>query len=303
MPALTILFFGIIAAMRVVQKICMKRTSNLLNSGVSFFHYGAFYQLASALFAFVLLCFIGFNGANSATVLCAFVSALLFVLELFTSLEAIKGSTLTICNMVATGGLFVPCIAGIFLFNEPMRALQWVGMGVFVVAVYFLASGSKETYKKFSFKTFLMLLLNFLANGAVMVVQKYFAVLVQDGNVALYSTLTFAFGAVILYICMFALALLKQTNEQGERINQIKPLSKSLYLYGILLAVALCSINQLVTTMAKTVPSVVLFTVSSALSIIITSIVGAVAFHEKLTVKNVIGILLGLGAIVMINVF
>lgn len=303
MQGLTVLFFGIIAVMRVVQKVCMKRTSTLVNNGVEFFHYGAFYQLMSAVFAFIFLCFTGFYGFNSVTVLCALVSAVLFVLELFTSLEAIKGSTLTVCNMVATGGMFIPCIAGIFLFAEPMRTLQWVGLGVFVAAVYFLASGSKETYKKFSLKTLFMLLINFLANGAVMVMQKYFAVSVAGGNVAFYSALTFSFGAVFLYLCMFTLSVVKRRDAAGERIYKIKPLSKTLVLYGTLLAAALFVINQLVTTMAQTVPSVILFPVSSALSIIITCIVGAVAFHEKLTVKNVVGILLGLGAIVMVNVF
>lgn len=45
----------------------------------------------------------------------------------------------------------------------------------------------------------------------------------------------------------------------------------------------------------------ILFTISSALSIIITSVVGAVFFREKLTLRNICGIALGIGAVLIIN--
>lgn len=57
------------------------------------------------------------------------------------------------------------------------------------------------------------------------------------------------------------------------------------------------------TTLAKSVSSVALFTVTSALSVIITCIVGAAMFKEKLTVKNIIGLLLGFASIVIVNLF
>ena len=45
----------------------------------------------------------------------------------------------------------------------------------------------------------------------------------------------------------------------------------------------------------------ILFTISSALSIIITSVVGAVFFREKLTLRTICGIALGIGAVLIIN--
>ena len=62
---------------------------------------------------------------------------------------------------------------------------------------------------------------------------------------------------------------------------------------GAGLAVALFMVNLLVTMMASKIDSVVLFTVSSALSIVITALVGALIFKEKLTAKNYIGLILG----------
>ena len=296
---INILFFCIIGAMRVIQKICSKKASNFIDSSDKFFHYGAYYQTMSAVCALILLCFVGFYGFDLTTLLCALITAILFALDLYSGIEAIKGATLGICNMVAMGGLFVPCIVGIFLFNEPMSVWQWVGLAIFIGSIYFLASDSKSTYNKFTVKTLLMLILSFFVNGAIMVVQKYFAILVPNGNVAAYSFLTFGFNAAIMMIC-FSILLLKKRPVEGEKRFEMLP--KKLYFCGALLAVALFTVNQLVTTMAETVPSVILFTVSSAISVIITCIVSATVFKEKITWKNIVGLVLGIGSIVIVNV-
>lgn len=312
-----VLSFFAIGLMRVIQKVCGKRVSNLLNDKPTFFQYGAYYQALSAILALILLFFLGFDGFNLATVLCALATALCFAIDLFSGVEALKGATMSICNMVAMGGLFIPCIVGIFLFDEPMSVMQWVGLVIFIVSVYFLARDSKNTYKKFSLKTLVMLIVSLVINGVVTVVQKYFALLVPDGNVALFSFLTFGQNSLIMFICMCVFILLekkkgkeKQEGKTEENVESLKEekvklvrLNKTLLICGSLLAVAVFVINQLVTTMARTVPSVVLFTVSGAISIIITSFVGALVYGEKITVKNIIGLILGLGSIVIVNVF
>lgn len=243
------------------------------------------------------LCFVGFHGFNLSTVICAVISAFLFALELFAGIEAIKGTSLVVCNMFALGGLFVPCVLGIFLFDEPMSIGQWTGLFVFVLSIYFLsAKGNiegKKAAKSFTLRTFLMLVLSFITNGLIMVVQKYFALLVPDRNEAMYSFLTFGINAVMLYACMMFTDLKSKKDDAGRRINQIKKLSKILLVCGAVLALALFMINILVTMLASKISSAILFTVSSALSIVITALVGTLVFKEKLTVKNYIGIVLG----------
>ncbi len=297
---MVVLFFIIIGCMRVVQKVCSKKVSNQLNDGTDFFHYGGYYQLVAGLFSLITLAIAGFYGFNLATLLCALASAILFAVELFASIEAIKGATLVVCNMFSTGGLFIPCILGIFLFDEPMSLWQWLGLIVFVISIYFLSAKKEKRQKAFSLKTLIMLITCLLTGGLVMVVQKYFAILVPDGNIALFSALTFGLNAFILYMGMLFCAL-KKKKTSGVGVLEIKPLSKSLLVCGGLLAVALFVINLLVTYMASSVPSVILFTVSSAISIIITCFVGVIMFKEKLTVKNIIGLALGFISIVIVN--
>ncbi len=302
---MVILFFVIIALMRVIQRTSAKKASTLVNDRGSFFQYGGYYQGLSALFALIFLCFTSFQGFDGATIVCAAITAILFALDLYSNIEALKGCTLMICQMMATGGLLVPCIAGIFLFDEPMGLWQWFGLALFLISVYFLANDSKEENKKFTFKTFVMLLVVFFSNGLVMLVQKYFALYSPTGNVGLYSALTFALNALLLYGCRVLLLLKKSKQEgmEGKSAYPWKRMDKSLFLYGALLALGVFTVNLLVTTMAKTVPSAVLFTVTSALSIAVTCLVGAVGFKEKITAKKIVGILLGFVSIILVSVF
>ena len=105
--------------------------------------------------------------------------------------------------------------------------------------------------------------------------------------------MTFAVNAVILFSVLLLLSIGKN--------NKIERLDKKLYLFGALLAVAVFTISTTVTLAAKTVPSVVLFPVSSAITLTVSTVVGAIVFKEKITVKNILGLALGLGAILVLN--
>lgn len=299
---ITVLSFGALGLMRVIQKICSKKTSSLVEPGVKFFHYGAFYQTLAALVSVITLCIVGFSGFNLPTVLCALVCAVLLSVTLFSSIEAVKGCTLVLLNMCEAGSLVVPCILGIFLFDEPMGVWQWVGLAVFILSAYFLASDSGSTNKKLNARTAFMLIVYFLSSGFLLVAQKYFAKLVPDGNTAMFSFLMFAFNALILFVCLMIAQIMKAKGEGSRELLKIRPLDKKLYGYGAILAVAIFVVNMVMTTLAKTVDSVVLFSVESIISIAATTAVGAVFFKEKITVKKIVGIAIGLVGIFFINV-
>lgn len=307
---LAVLYFVIIALMRVIQRVCSKRVCNIVQ-GKTFFHYGGYYNLVAALFSLISVAYVGFQGFDIPTVLCAFGTAFFLTIGLFASLEALKGASLIVNQMFCIGGLFIPCIVGIFLFNEPMNVWEWAGLVLFMVSMYFMvapADGKNaEPSKKISLKTFAMLIVCLLSEGGTMVMQKLFGVYVPNGNESMYSFLMFAIDAVILYLCYAILLLIKRKPEQREISEQSEASAKRLFLgkelliCGAFLALAVFFINLLVTIMAGKIPSAVLFSVSNGISIIIALLVGWFCYHEKVGVKNVIGIVLCVGSIAMIN--
>ena len=309
-----ILFFIIIACMRVLQKFCSKQVSNEVKRN-EMFHYCGYYQLLAALVSLISLSIVGFYGFNFLTVLCALVSALCLSAQMFAGIIALRGCTLVVSQMIGAGSLVIPCIYGALFLNEPMSIGDWIGLIMFLVSVYFLVSQPKggakqEKVEKMSLKTMIALAVCLFGEGFTMVIQKIFAIRVPNGNESMYSFLMFAMNAVILYATYLIVAIARkrqavkslQSIDEKAMPKTFKPLSKKLLICGVLLSFALFAVNLLVTTLAKTIPSAVLFTASYAISIGITILVGRVFYKEKLTWKNGIGVILGVSAIIVINI-
>lgn len=314
MPTIQIVFFFvIIGLMRVVQKVCSKKVSNQID-GSTYFHYGGYYQLLSAVFSLILLFFVGFHGFNGTMMLYAAGTAVFMAIELFTEIEALKGSSLIVGQMFMAGGLFIPCLFGnFFIEGQEMGLWQWLGLCVFMVAIYLMISQGKpqeeaseeKVKQKISLKTVIMLVLMMFAGGGTMVVQNAFGNLVQDGNTAMYSFLMFAINALVLYICYLVQAIFFKKpsgNQQVERAEcTLKPLSKVLLICGAFLALALFAINILVTELTAVVQPSLLFSLSNAIAIIVTMLVGRFVYDEKMSIRNVIGIVLCAASLAIIS--
>jgi drug/metabolite transporter (DMT)-like permease len=279
------------------------------------FHYCGYYQLLAAMFALITVSVVGFYGFNFLTVVCALVTALCLTAQMFAGIIALRGCTLVVSQMIGAGSLVIPCIFGALFLNEPMSIWDWVGLSVFLVSIYFLVSQPKsmenqEKVGKMSLKTVIALAVCLFAEGFTMVFQKIFALRVPNGNESMYSLLMFAMNAVILYTIYLVVSIVAKNKasknvlhiDEKAKPKTLQPLSKKLLICGVLLSFALFAVNLLVTTLAKTIPSAVLFTASYAISIGITILVSTLIYKEKLTWKNGIGIVLGLFAIIIINV-
>ena len=294
--------------MRVIQRVCSKTSSRLVNDNYTFFKYGAAYQLFAAVFALVTAFAVGFYGVNAPTIVCSAISAILFGIDLFCGIEAIKGCSLVVANTFANGGLIISVAASYIWFGEGVSAFQIAGLVVFFVSVYLLSVTKKEEKdKKLTPKTLILLIIDLITNGAVMIVQKYFALKVEGGNTAVFSLFTFLLCAVIMAVCAFVVRL-RPTDPAPEQSETQKPdkkpfLCAKLVICAAALALALFAINYLVTEMGHYVDSVVLFPVSSAISVLITALVGAIAYKEKPNAFGIAGIILGLVSIILLSVF
>ena len=58
----------------------------------------------------------------------------------------------------------------------------------------------------------------------------------------------------------------------------------------------------MVTEMGKTIPSIIIFPISSAISILVAVLVGYFVFKESLTCKKVVGIIVGMLSIIIIGI-
>lgn len=307
--------------MRVVQSVFSKKTANDVPPNMfGYVKYTAYYQGLAGVFATIVFLVGLFDGGSvtnfSQTFLYASVSGIALAVACMCSLYALGTGTMVLNSIFATAGLLVPVVASIFLYGEILQIWQWIGIAVFMLGAYLLVGSSKSLYGKFNIKTLLVLVLSLMMNGLTMLMQKMFGEGVTNGNVSLFSLISFGFGTIILLLFLLIVSIIGSS--KFKRIENVdnavegfvffpkslaeKILPKKVYIYGLFLAVAVFVINQFATMATPLISSLILFAMINGGATVISAITGAVMFKERLTLKTCIGIVLSVGALIMIQI-
>lgn len=314
---IVLLFFLIIAAFRVVQSICGKRVSIEVKNTKTFFCFGVYYEVLAVIAGLIPLATTGFSGFNPATVACGAVTAAFLMINFYAQLNAVKGCNLIVSSMAGNGGMLIACFVSSFWFNESIGVTQYVGLALFLTSVYLITSAPKATenrqQKKISKATWVLLAVVTLSESGVEVSQKFFSVRI-GGNAAWYSFFMFATSSLIMAIGLAKMQLKERSLKKSLDENYCvactdapkEPkkfcLNKVLLICGAAEAVSILVVNLLITELGKTVDTVVLFPVSASIGICITVLVGWIVYKEKLTLKNILGVVIGLCAVILLAI-
>lgn len=291
------IFLIIILLLRVPQNFSSKKTSGLVTNSQSYFLYGTYSYTLAGLIAFVMLLFDGMSGFSLPAVGISALGAVSLAVSLFCSIEALKSGVMVLAAMASSAGLLLPCIAGIFMFNEPMKPMQFIGIALLIFSGWLLIGYSKEQTGSFTPRTLLLLIGSMLSNGSVMLAQKMFSKYLPDTSVSIFSFLTFGLIGIGMFIGLIP-SLLSQSGRA-----KIAAVPKPVFLYGTISSIILLAINQLATLAGRNVPSAIMFPINDGGATIITAITAAIFFKEKLTVRSVCGLILGIGSLIVINLF
>lgn len=291
------IFLIIILLLRVPQNFSSKKTSGLVTNSQSYFLYGTYSYTLAGLIAFVMLLFDGMSGFSLPAVGISALGAVSLAVSLFCSIEALKSGVMVLAAMAGSAGLLLPCIAGIFMFNEPMKLMQFIGIALLIFSGWLLIGYSKEQTGSFTPRTLLLLIGSMLSNGSVMLAQKMFSKYLPDTSVSIFSFLTFGLIGIGMFIGLVP-SLLSQSGRA-----KIAAVPKPVFLYGTISSIILLAINQLATLAGRNVPSAIMFPINDGGATIITAITAAIFFKEKLTVRSVCGLILGIGSLIVINLF
>ena len=147
---------------------------------------------------------------------------------------------------------------------------------------------SKTDKKKFKTVGIVIGLVVFLTSGGVMVAQKLMGLYFAGQSIGAYNFYSFIVAFFIL--CFFA---------KSKNID--KKSKKAVLICSMGSAVSLSIISIVMTKMAGSVPSVVLFPLFNGLGIIFVCVGSVFVFKEKLSIKNVVGLLLGVCGLCLVN--
>ena len=292
MVVMAIVLIVLILVIRIAQNFFNKKTSSIFPTTLS----GQakwmvlLFGCSSLLAMFALVFETGEIAFDWVTAGLAVLSGISLVFAQLCSMLAMQSGTMVITMVFSTAGLIVPCVFGVLFFNEEMTFWQWSGILIFIAASSLLAASAKDIHQNFSFKTVLLLLGAFFANGGTAVCQKSLTYVNPEGSITLFSLLSFVVPTLVFVLLLF----FPVNAEKRESPN------RKIYLPTICLAIAMFMLNQIVTVATNYVPTSVLFTIPSAGNNIIAAVMAALLFKEKISLKSIIGLTLSVLSLILV---
>lgn len=305
------LYISIILLFRVVQAVFNKMASNEVKNIPTVLVYGAYRNAISAAFGLMLVLISGNGfGLGAAGLLISLCSGVMLSVSGYCGIMCLKTGTVSVSSIFSTAGILIPIIAGVF-FGIPVSAVQCVGLALFFVSAFLLIRDSRNTTGKFTAGAFFLLVGCLFAEGLTMLSQQAFTKYVPDGSVSAFSFITFCIAALSNLI-MFAFFRNKNVPVPGEEKTgkgspavpaQPVRFSRRLTVCGVALAVAVFVINQFATMSTALVPPVILFTFINGGGTVISTVVAAIMYKEKLTPQKIVGVAVGIASLVIVKMF
>ncbi len=232
-----------------------------------------------------------FHETTLGVLVCAALWGLTFAVASAVQMHALRHMDVAILSpLTASLGLSLAVVIGTFFFHDPISFLAWCGITLVILTILML-SEKKEHDEKVFFGLGFFLVLVIVALG------------VFNTFLLKYATLHFSIQAVQLYQYFFALlatAILIPITKQHKEGAITQRDMKDAAPWGILLGLLSVSGGYLVYLSLKTGPFALVNAVNS-LYIIVTVIVAAVLFKEKLTRKRAVLVLLAVVALVLMQ--
>lgn len=289
------LFMSLALSAGLVKGFCGKKISGLVSTVKGTFYMNALRMLICVVVGFFVVMSSGISSlqVDLKTLIITLVSGISTAMFVVSWIFCVRrGAYVMIDVFLMLGGGLTIALCKLF-FNENASINQLTGFVLLVIASYIMCSYSSNIKGGFSLSSFLLLVVCGAFNGLTDFSQKWFIYSQPTGNVGAFNFYTYLFAAAILLLS-FAIA-----NKTENAPNDGKPLKVCLVI--CLMAMCLFAYSYFKTMAAKYVPSAILYPLTSGASIVLSALMAAVFFKERITPKCVIGIIIAIAAIVIMN--
>ena len=218
---------------------------------------------------------------------CGVACGVMYAVSKTVILKGYKKTSVAFMTLCHAAGMIIPCVIGHFFWLEKLSILSVVGILLTMTSIVLLKD-SKTDKKKIKTVGIVIGIVVFLTSGGVMVAQKLMGLYFAGQSIGAYNFYSFIVAFFIL--CFFA---------KSKNID--KKSKKAVLICSMGSAVSLSIISIVMTKMAGSVPSVVLFPLFNGLGIIFVCVGSVFVFKEKLSIKNVVGLLLGVCGLCLVN--
>lgn len=240
-----------------------------------------FYMFLTALITSLAVGLPAFNGLSLTTALIGFFYGVFLYFGQFFLIKAINEGSTSISTLFYSCGFLGPTIFSVFAYDESISSFQIFGIALILLSFFITVDGKQKTTGKWFVYVFSAL----LCNAATSISQKIFAMSEFKSQQSGFMIVLFLTGTVIALL--FA---------QKKLTLPSPPFLRTSFCSGL----ALGSLNMLNVFLAKILPGSIVFPCVNSGGIVFSAILAGIVLKEKLSIKKIIGIAIGIVAIFII---
>lgn len=202
---------------------------------------------------------------------------------------AIAYGSLSLTSLFFSYSLMIPTLYGLVFLKDDISVVFILGLALLVVSLFLANKNDKKA--KFSFKWIICVILAFLGNGMCTVVQNMQQV-AFDGA---YKNEFMIVALAIVALVMSIMSLIKER-------KAMKVYAKAGWHWALICGLLNGMVNLFVMILSSLMPVSVMFPLISAGGLVVTYLVSRFVYKESLTKLQFVGFILGLAAVVFLNI-
>ncbi|MBE6657162.1 MAG: hypothetical protein E7604_01830 [Ruminococcaceae bacterium] len=221
-----------------------------------------------------------------------------FSICVFTNLKALEDGPLSLTTLIVNFSLIFPLIYSFCFLGEPITPVRIGGILLLVVCMFLFTNPKVTGEKKISLKWILLSVASCLCNGLLSVTSKIYAMASENAYASQYLVYSYFF-ATVTSLVLFAILRSRQNKE--DRVVMRDFFALVMIVLFLLIGFANFGLNLMVVLLATLMDGAIVYPAVQGGGPMIAVIGSRLFFGEQISWKKWIAILLGVAAIVMLN--
>ncbi|MBP5275087.1 MAG: hypothetical protein ILO36_09180 [Abditibacteriota bacterium] len=222
---------------------------------------------------------------------------LFFSLCVFTNLKALSEGPLSLTSLIVNFSLVFPVIHAFIFLREDVTVNRIIGISLFVVCMLIFSNPKLSGEKKMTAAWFWIAFFSMVCNGILAVMGKVYAMATDNAYASAFLGLGYFFSVIVSLIIFAAL----RRTEKPEGFTFKGFFTPSMYGFILLAGASNFIMNYIVVLLATRMDGSIVYPVVMGGGPVVATIAARVVFGEELNPKKITGILLGVLAIVLLN--
>ena len=283
----------------LVSNICRKYFTVKSSSGTS--GRAVYSAITSVVAALILLLWGGFGTASLFTIWFGVLFGAVTAIQTIANVSAINCGPMSYTSIFISFSVLISALSGVLIFGEDsLEIIQIVGIALMLVSIVLSANG-KSDGKRINLKWFILSFIAFLLTGAIGIMQKIHQT--SDYKAELSAFLVIAFVTSALISAIFAFIKRNKANVAASESKSQGGKKIALTLLSVMAVAGLCvaANNKFNLYLTGVLPTAIFFPIYNVGILILTTLSAIFIFKERLSLKQWIGVAIGIISVVCIR--